>query len=131
MRLVLIKPRAIRHQMSTLTTAMDFEAITSWLKQWTVPNNYKQVVLDLDEENKDCFILYAEEFLRTYRHVFREPHAKVVDEFTFEFRVLLFETGEMFWTQDGRPLELTVRQMQEGLASCLEKFKKLSPKKGA
>ncbi len=118
MRLIHVKPYGITHRVSSKTTAEHLDRITSWLKQWTVPNNHEQCILDLEDPSYpiDIFKEIAGEFLQSYRNVVSnnvEDH--VLDDFKFQIRVYPVTLGKPFWPSDGRQNEYTVRQLLEGV----------------
>lgn len=117
MRLVLISPKSISHKVSDTTTVRNLQTIQTWLPQWSVPNNYKQVIIDMDApQQEDPFKVYAAQFLREYRGVIGHTSSDdVMDEFTFTIRVLNVTLGKPFWSGDGHDKVCTVRQLADGL----------------
>lgn len=117
MRLVHISPKAITHKVGINTTVCNLETITSWLTQWTVPNNYKQVILDLDvPEQTDPFKEYATQFMDCYRSgIDHKAQDSVMDEFTFEISVMPIDLAKPFWPSNRYVGRFTVRQLVQGI----------------
>jgi hypothetical protein len=122
MKLVYIRPESLSHRASETTTVAVKAKIEVWLKQWTVPNNYGHVLIDLDAKRTlDPLQIIARSFLRDYENVIGKSSVEVTDEFTFEIGFDYFTLGVPFHPRDGGGARsLSVRNLLLGLDHCLK-----------
>ncbi len=122
MRLVHIKPHSIRHIPSRQTTVEHLNTINSWLPQWTVKNNCKQVLVDLDalDPVNDELKKIALELISNYRSIVGEAYDYVLDEFRIQFIIHDVKLNVGFWPSEGRQVEFTLAQCRHGISVCLK-----------
>jgi hypothetical protein len=122
MRLFHIQPHSITHRVSADTKVFDLERITIWLNQWTVPNNYGQTIVDLDNigdvEAADPFKWIPNKFMNSYSSLMDgKAGDHVLDDFYFKLWIRPIVLGQEFWpkSSSGYQQDFTLRQLTQGV----------------
>ncbi|BAG41472.1 hypothetical protein [Ralstonia phage phiRSL1] len=112
MDIVLLQPHTVEFVPTPFQFAGYQKGAQDWLKQWTVPNNFKSVIT----KNSKYLNLDIEAVVNAWFHQLNAdarhaigymlpPEVRETYEFTkdfiFRYKVLKLEWGQQFWLADG------------------------------
>lgn len=53
-----------------------YSRVQSWMSQWTVENNYRQIIIENEDDEQDALAVWADKFEDTFKNAISEVYPK-------------------------------------------------------